>query len=261
MIELSQLNEIQLIAFGLIMLRMIAFVTSAAVFSAPSVPITAKVLFSMVLTMMVYTSVADNKMIARVADQQDNLIMFASLELIVGLCLGFLTRMFFFAVSMAGEMISVALGLGQAQIFNPLMGTQGNAMEQFVVMFATLVFLAINGHHLMIQGLVQSFGTIQVANVNISAIQLRDVVLATQDIFVIAIRMAAPIVISMLVIQIGIGLLSRAVPQINVLSTAASISSLIGIILLIICLPLMSTQMSGALEETTASFFSLVKGI
>ncbi len=261
MIELSKLNEIQLIVFGLIMLRMIAFVVSAAVFSAPSIPVMMKVLFPMVLTMMVYTSVADNKLVARVADQQDNLIMLAALELIVGLCLGFLTRMFFFAVSMAGEMISVALGLGQAQIFNPLMGTQGNAMEQFLVMFATLVFLAINGHHLMIQGLIQSFGTIPVGNVNISAIELRNVVMAVQDIFVIAIRMAAPIVISMLVVQIGIGLLSRAVPQINVLSTAASVSALIGIILLIICLPLMSQQMSGAIEETTASFFSFVKGI
>jgi flagellar biosynthetic protein FliR len=261
MIELSQLNEIQLIAFGLIMLRMIAFISSAAIFSAAAVPITAKVLFSMVLTMMVYTAVADSKLIARVADQQDNLIMLAVLELIVGLCMGFLTRMFFFAVSMAGEMISVALGLGQAQIFNPLMGSQGNAMEQFLVMFATLVFLAINGHHLLIQGLIQSFGTIPVGNVNISAIELRNVVLAAQEMFVIAVRMAAPIVISMLVIQIGIGLLSRAVPQINVLSTAASVSALIGIILLIICLPLMSNQMSGAIEETTASFFSFVKGI
>ncbi len=213
MIELSQLNEIQLIVFGLIMLRMIAFVASAAIFSAASVPIMAKVLFSMVLTMMVYTAVADNTLVARVADQQDNLIMLAVLELVVGLCLGFLTRMFFFAVSMAGEMISVALGLGQAQIFNPLMGSQGNAMEQFLVMFATLVFLAINGHHLMIQGLIQSFGTIPVGNVNINVIELRKIVLAAQEMFVIAVRMAAPIVISMLVIQIGIGLLSRAVPQ------------------------------------------------
>ncbi|MBC7753139.1 MAG: flagellar biosynthetic protein FliR [Moraxellaceae bacterium] len=261
MIELSQLNEIQLIVFGLIMLRMIAFVTSAAVLSSPSVPITAKVLLSMVLTMMVYTAVADNQLVARVSDQQNSLIMLAALELIVGLCLGFLTRMFFFAVSMAGEMISIALGLGQAQIFNPLMGSQGNAMEQFLVMFASLVFLAINGHHLMIQGLIQSFSTIPVANVNISAIELSRVVLGLQDILVIAVRMAAPIVISMLVIQIGIGLLSRAVPQINVLSTAASVSALIGIILLIICLPLMSNQMSGAIEETSASFFSFVKGI
>lgn len=261
MIQLSQLNEIQLIVFGLIMLRMIAFVVSAAVLSSPSVPVTAKVLFSMVLTMMVYTSVADNKLIARVADQQENLIQLAVFELVVGLCLGFLTRFFFFAVSMAGEMISVALGLGQAQIFNPLMGSQGNAMEQFLVMFATLVYLAMNGHHLMIQGLIQSFGTIPVANVNITAIELKNVVMAAQDIFVIAIRMAAPIVISMLVIQVGIGLLSRAVPQINVLSTAASVSALIGIILLIICLPLMSNQMGGAIEETTASFFSFVKGI
>lgn len=261
MIELSQLNEIQLIVFGLIMLRMIAFVFSAAVFSAPSVPVSAKVLFSIVLTMMVYTSVADKKLIAHVSDVQDQIILLSVFELVVGLCLGFLTRLFFFAVSMTGEMISVALGLGQAQIFNPLMGSQGNAMEQFLVMFATLVFFAINGHHIMIQGLIQSFNTIPVSNININVIELKNIVLSAQQIFEIAIRMAAPIVISMLVIQIGIGLLSRAVPQINVLSTASAVSALIGIILLMVCLPLMSNQMSGAIEETSASFFRFVKGI
>lgn len=261
MIALSQMNEIQMIVFGLIMMRMIAFVTSSAVFSSPSVPIMAKVLLSIVLTMMVYSSVATPQLIARVSDMQDQIILLAFFEIAMGLCLGFLTRLFFFAISMAGEMISVAMGLGQAQIFNPLMGSQGNAIEQFLVMFSTLVFFAINGHHLMIQGLIQSFSTIHVSDVNINVIEFRNVVLAAQDIFVIAIKMAAPIVISMLVIQVGIGLLSRAVPQINVLSTAASVSTLIGIILFIICLPLMSSQMSGALEETSSYFFRFVKGI
>lgn len=261
MIALSQLNEIQLIVFGLILLRMIAFVISAAIFSAPSVPLMMKILFPVALTMMMYSGVATNKLVAHVADVQDQIIILSFFELIVGLCMGFLTRLFFFAVSMTGEMLSVSLGLGQAQIFNPLMGTQGNALEQFLVMFSTLLFFAINGHHILIQGLLQSFSSIPIAQVDIQAVEFRNIVLAIQNLFIIAIQIAAPVLISMLVIQIGIGLLSRAVPQINVLSTASSVSALIGIILLIICLPLMSSQMSNAIEETSTQFFRFVKGI
>jgi flagellar biosynthetic protein FliR len=261
MISLSQLNEIQLIVFGLIMLRMTAFVVSAAIFSSPSVPVMAKVLLSLVLTMMVYSSIATNQIVARVSEMQDQIVLLAFFEIFIGLCLGFLTRLFFFSISMAGEMISVSLGLGQAQIFNPLMGTQGNALEQFLVMFSTLVFFALNGHHLIIQGLIQSFSTIHISDVHVNVIEFRNIAMAAQDIFVIAIKLSAPVVISMLVIQVGIGLLSRAVPQINVLSTAASVTAFIGFALLIICLPLMSSQMSGALEETSAHFFRFVKGI
>lgn len=261
MFSISQLNEIQLVIFALIMLRMTAFVFSAAIFSSPSVPVSAKVLFSVVLTMMMYNAVATNKVIAHVSELQDQIILLSVFELVTGLCLGFLTRLFFFTISMAGEMISIALGLGQAQIFNPLMGSQGNALEQFLVMFATLVFFAINGHHLLIQGLLQSFSTISISAINMNTVEFKNIVMSAQQIFVIAIQMSAPIVVSMLIIQIGIGLLSRAVPQINVLSTASSVTALIGIILLIVCLPLMSTQMSNAVEETSAQFFRFVKGI
>lgn len=261
MFAVSQLNEIQLIVFGLIMMRMIAFVFSAAIFSSPSFPVNAKILFSIVLTMMVYTPVADNKLIAHVSELQHQIILLSFFEIVTGLCMGFLTRLFFFAISMAGEMMSIALGLGQAQIFNPLMGSQGNALEQFLVMFATLVFFAINGHHIIIQGLIQSFSTISIAGINFNIVEFKNIVLSGQEIFVIAIQMSAPIVISMLIVQVGIGLLSRAVPHINVLSTASSVSALVGIILLFICLPLMSTQMSGAVEETSVQFFRFVKGM
>lgn len=261
MMALSQLNEIQMIVFGLIMLRMIAFIFSSAIFGSPTIPVIAKILFSLILTMMMYSSVATNIVIARVSEMQNQIILLAFFEIFIGLCLGFLTQFFFFAISMAGEMISISLGLGQAQIFNPLMGNHGNALEQFLVMFASLVFFAINGHHLVIQGLIQSFSTITLSNVSINAIEFRNVALAAQDIFMIAVKLSSPIVISMLVVQMGIGLLSRAVPQINVLSTAASVSALLGIILLFICLPLMSIQMNGALEQTSSYFFRFVKGI
>ncbi len=261
MIEMSQLNEVQLITFGLILLRMIAFVFSAAVLSLPSIPVLAKVLLPVVLTMMAYSTVAQNSVLARVADLQHQLVVLAFLEIVMGLCLGFLTRLFFFAVSMVGEMTAVSLGIGQAQIFNPLMGSQGNALEQFLMMFATLVFFTIGGHHMMIHGLLESYTSVPLAQVSFNTLTLRDVAYGAQGLFVIAMQLAAPIVISMIIVQFAVGLLSRAVPQINVISTVSAASALIGIVLLMICLPLMSSQMGVAIMETSASFFKFVKGI
>jgi flagellar biosynthesis protein FliR len=260
-INLSQLNEIQLLAFGLIMLRMMGFIFSASIFSAPSVPIPARILLSVVLTMMVFSSVSTNATLARLADNQNQILILSFLEVTIGLTLGFLTRLFFFAISMAGELISIALGLGQAQIFNPLMGSSGNAMEQFFAMFATLIFFALNGHHIMVQGLIQSFSIVELANIQFNAIAFKSIVHYVQEIFIVAIQLSAPIVISMLVIQVGVGLLSRAVPQINVLQTSSSVTALIGLILLMICLPLMSQQMDPILHETSTQFFKFLKGI
>ncbi len=261
MFNITQLNEVQLLVFGLALLRMTAFIFSASIFSAQSVPIVARILISLILTMMVFPSLNNNKTLLQVSEMQDQIIFLSTLEVVIGLCLGFLTRFFFFTVSMAGELISVALGLGQAQIFNPLLGSPGNAMEQFISMFATLIFFAINGHHIMLEGLIKSFSILHLASVQFNVIELKNIVLAAQDLFIIAIRLSAPILISMLVVQIGIGILSRAVPQINVLSTAASISTLVGIVLLIICLPLMTGELSSIVETTSHQLFRFMKGI
>lgn len=261
MFSLSQLNQMQIIVFGLIMVRMIAFVFSAAILSSPIVPVASKILLSLVLTMMVYNGVATKEIIVRVSEAESQIILLAFLEIFIGLCLGFLTRLFFFAVSMAGEMISVSLGLGQAQMFNPMMGHSGNALEQFLVMFATLVFFVLGGHHFLIEGLVSSFSHISLGFFSMNKNEFRDIVLTMQQVFVVAIKLSAPIVVSLLVIQISVGLLSKAVPQINVLSTTAAITALVGFILLIVCLPLMTSQMGVMLEEATFTFFKFMKGI
>lgn len=261
MINLTRLNEIQVIVFALIMLRMIAFVFSSAILSSSSIPVIARILFSLILTMIVYGTVAQNTTIARVAQSEEQIILLAFYELIIGLSLGFLTRLFFFSVSMAGDLMSISLGLGQAQIFNPMSEHHGSALEQFLLMFSTIVFLLLNGHHLALQGLVQSFHVIPLADVHFNAQQYKNIVLIMQELLSIALRLSAPVVVSMLVVQISVGLLSRAVPHINVLSTASSVSALLGILLIMICLPLMASQMNGVLELTNLSFFNFIKGM
>ena len=131
MFNISELNETQILMFGLILLRMTAFIVSAAIFSAQSVPVSLKVLFSVVLTLTVFKSVATSEALVRLHDLENSLLVLSAREIAIGLCIGFVTRLFFFGLSMAGEIVSISLGLGQAQMFNPMMGSMGNAMEQF----------------------------------------------------------------------------------------------------------------------------------
>lgn len=259
MINFSQLNEIQILMFGLILLRMTAFVVSSAIFSSPAVNVLVKILFSVVLTLCVYNAVATNEVVARVSAHQDLLVMMCIRELFLGLVLGFFTRIFFFALSMGGEIVSISMGLSQGQIFNPMMGSMGNAIEQFYVAIGTLIFLTLNGHHMLLQGIVKSFQVSGVGQIDFNIASFSEIVMKAQDFFILGIRIAAPILVSMIIVQVGIALLSRAVPQINVMVTSASIATLLGFLILFISLPLLVMQMGGLLDLTTAEFFKFIK--
>ncbi len=259
MINFSELNEIQILMFGLVLLRMIAFIVSSAIFSSASISVALKILFSVVLTITVFKSVATSEALVRLHDLENDLLMLAAREVAIGLCLGFVTRLFFFGLSMAGELVSISLGLGQAQMFNPMMGSMGNAMEQFYVIMGSLIYLSLNGHHLLLQGIVQSFQTTPVALLQFHFESFAEMSLKAQSFFVVGIKIAAPILISMIIIQVGIALVSRAVPQINVLVTSASITSLVGFLVIFVSLPLLVMQMTGLMDLTHIEFFKFLK--
>jgi flagellar biosynthetic protein FliR len=261
MFNISQLNDIQILMFGLILLRMSAFVVSAAVFSSPSISVHLKVLFSVVLTLAVFKIVATDAALIRLHELEDNLLLLAARELMIGIALGFVTRLFFFALSMAGELVSVSLGLGQAQIFNPMAGSMGNAMEQFYVIIGTLIYLSLNGHHMMLHGIVQSFSVSEVASMHFNYESFAEMTLKAQGFFTMGIKIAAPVIISMILVQVGIALLSRAVPQINVMVTSASITTLLGFTIIFISLPLLAMQMTGLMDLTQLEFFKFLKTI
>ena len=261
MINFSQLNEIQILLFALILLRMSSFVVSAAIFSSAQISHPLKVLIAVVFTLVVFSPLSSNEVFARIKDHESDLLTLAGREVLIGICLGFVTRFFFFAVGMAGEIVSISMGLGQAQMFNPMMGSMGNAMEQFYVVIATLVFFTFNGHHVMLQGLVESFQSAPVAQMTFSVATLGEMVFKMQEYLIIGIKFAAPILISMTIVQFGIALLSRVVPQINVLVTSASLTVVLGFIIMFVSLPLLVMQMTSMMNVSMDDFFKFLKAI
>lgn len=254
---LYQFPEGQIIAFALVFLRLIAFVIAWPVFGAAVVPVPLKVLLGLVFSMIVFPTISfQNVDMIAITDQ---IIFMAIRELLIGLFLGFLMRMFFFAVSVAGEIISVTMGLASAQLFNPAMGTSSNVVEQFQVLLATLFFLAMNGHHLFIAGIAQSFELVPIAVVGIKTAGFMEIAEMGQQILLLGLKMSAPILVSIFIVNVAMGILGKAVPQINVLVTSMPVTIMLGFGVLMITTPLFINEMSGLVDIMATNFIKAMK--
>ncbi|PIS10056.1 MAG: flagellar biosynthetic protein FliR [Bdellovibrio sp. CG10_big_fil_rev_8_21_14_0_10_47_8] len=257
MAGLYQFPEGQIIAFALVFLRIMAFVVAWPVFGTSNFPVHVKVLLALVLAMIQFpVTTFENTQLIQINDQ----IIFMSVrELCLGLALGFLMRMYFFAVSIAGEIMSVTMGLGAAQLYNPAMGSQSNVLEQFEVMLATLFFLVMNGHHLFLGGLAESFHLVPVAAIGLKTEAFASITPMIQSIFLIGLKISAPVLVSIFLAQIAMGIIGRAVPQINVLVTSFPVTVLLGLAVLIVTTPLFVGEMDGLTNVMAARFFQFMK--
>lgn len=252
-------TELNVILFGLIWLRMISFVFSSAILGSPSINVPVKVLFSIILAFIVFPFA---KPVSTDSESLGNfLIILAGREVLIGLLLGLLTRFFFFGLSMAGELISLSLGLGSAQVYNPFIGQSGQVVEQFFSLTGTVVFLALNGHHLFISALIQSFEVIPFANMSLQVGGLAEVSQKFQEIFVIMIKIASPIIATIFLVNLAMAIMGRAVPQLNVLVTSFPVTILVGLTVLIVAMPLMTMEMNYLMEATSEQLFKLMRSL
>jgi flagellar biosynthesis protein FliR len=257
MTEVYNFSQTEMLLFSLVLIRMSAFVVSWPVFGVETVTPQIKVLFATVLTMVVFPT--PHWQGFQTQGVEANLVLLVLREAFIGLSMGYLARFFFFAFRIAGEMVSQAMGLSAASMFNPSMGGQTSSVEQFYTAFATLFYLAVNGHHYLITGLVRSFQWAPAAVLSLNVSQFTGVIQMSQEIIELGLRFSAPVVISILVINLVLGVIGKTVPQLNVLVTSFPINILIGLFLLIITMPMLLDQMSDFLALSTTRVFQLVR--
>jgi len=256
---LQHFPEGQIIAFALVFLRIIAFVVAWPVFGTQLLPVPVKVLLALVLSVVLFPVVKmQNLDLIKISDE---LILISFREILIGLFLGFLLKFFFFAVSIAGELMGISSGLASAQLFNPAVGSQTNVMEQGHLILATLFLLATNGHHLFIQGLAQSFETVPISAVGINYGSFSSLALVIRDAFTIGVKMASPVIVAIFLTNLTMGLLGRAVPQLNVMMTSFQVTIVVSVAVFFITIPLLIGEMDGLVQLMAEKFFAAMKVI
>jgi flagellar biosynthetic protein FliR len=257
MTDVYNFSQTEILFFSLVLMRMTAFVVSWPVFGVETVSSQIKVLFATLLTFVVFPTLHWSA--AQVQAVQGDFVLLVAREVFVGLSLGYLARLFFYTFRISGEMVSQAMGLSAASMFNPSMGGQTSSVEQFYISLATLFYLAVNGHHYLIRGLVDSFAWVPSAQMTLNVSQFTGVGQMTQQITELGLRFSAPVVISILAVNLVLGVVGKTVPQLNVLVTSFPINIMAGLGLLIVTLPMLLDQMPDFLVESTNQVFQFVK--
>ncbi|MCG8072366.1 MAG: flagellar biosynthetic protein FliR [Candidatus Thiodiazotropha taylori] len=216
------------------MVRISAMLLAAPLFSSRQVPAR----FRLVLMMMIAFLVAPTLPEMPPADVLSHSGMIIMLQqLLIGIMMGFILQMVFGALVFGGQVIAYSMGLGFASMVDPANGVQVPVVSQFYLILATLLFLVFNGHLHAIELVADSFVTMPVAMDGISRNGLLDLVAWGSRLFAGGMIIALPIVGAMLMVNMGMGVVMRAAPQLNIFSVGFPITMLLGFALIWVSLP------------------------
>ncbi len=255
--EVFNWSEPHFIAFILLLIRMSAFFVVWPVFYVSSVPVQVKVLLSVAVSVILFPVIDKSGYVAQASDTL--IIWYVAKEVFVGVTIGYLARLFFYIFNIAGDLISISMGLSGVQILNPNFGGRSSAIEQFLIIIATLFFIAIDGHHLLIMGIADSFRLVPVFQNSVGIGGFEMSTLLFKEVTEMGVKMCAPALVSILFMNLALAIIGKAVPQFNVLITSLPVNILFGFLVLFISMPILLWQMDAFLELSVSRLFQFVR--
>ena len=121
------------------------------------------------------------------------------------------------SVRLGGQFLGFQMGLNMASVMDPQTGGQSSVMSQFLYLFTVLVFFSVNGHHIFISALASSFRLVPPCTFRFNASLMTAIVTVSGEMFVIALKLAAPIMVALFLSHLCLGIVARTVPQVNIL--------------------------------------------
>lgn len=186
----------------------------------------------------------------------DKLFVLVASELVIGLLFGTVARIFMTALDTAGMVVSSQSGLANAQVFNPTLATQGSVIGAFLSMTGVLMLLQVDLHHLLITGIVESYQMFPVGEVPNTGSMAELMSKSISASFMIGIKITTPFIVLTFLIYVGMGVLSRLMPQVQVFMVAMPLQIMLSLVLLIFTLAAMMSTWLKLFEEAMVFFLS-----
>ena len=230
----------------LIFVRVSAFFVTIPLFSYKTIPSQLKIVLAFVLSWMMYYTFS----IEAFTINGDYLLLVLK-EAVVGLVLGLVVYIVFSVVQIAGGFIDFQMGFAMANIVDPQTGAQSPLMGQFFNFLLLLVFLAINGHHLVLDGIFYSYQFMPIDQFFPKfgdAESIEYIMKLFGAVFAIAFQMSAPIVATLFLVTLALGITGKTVPQLNIFVVGFPIKIAVGFILLITMMGVMVEVMEKVIE-------------
>jgi len=243
MVNLLPLLQDYIPLFGVILIRVAGIVVAIPAFSSRSVPLHVRIGLLIGFTVILFPIVSDQMRPLSLSWPQVVPLLFT--EFMVGMVLGFAISFVMNAFIIAGELIGIQMGINLISALDPVAGGQVPILGQFMGLLGMLIFLAIDGHHMMFEALVASFQLVPPMHVHFSGFLVESVLKLGLGMFVLALKVGAPVMIAVFIVTLGMGILGRTIPQLNVMLNNVPITIGVGLLVLGLSLPLF-----GSLAES-----------
>lgn len=237
--------EVNIQYFLLILVRIASFIWISPGFSFRGMPQIAKVVLSASLSVIVYGVLP-----MPVDSFTVGMYLLALLkEILVGIAIGYITQLFFSGIEMAGNFVDFQVGFSMSVAYDPILGIHTSYYGQVYYWIAMIIFFLADVHHQVIRTLVRSFEFVPVTQFELPYLGTEGIVRIFGYVFEIALNLAFPLIVVALLAEVVLALLSRTVPQINVLILGMPLKILLSIIFLFFFLPVLFENIGGIFPE------------
>jgi|EndMetStandDraft_4_1072995.scaffolds.fasta_scaffold15935_3 flagellar biosynthetic protein FliR len=245
-----------LIRFALLVVRPGMLVVAAPMFGASYVPgpvrIGLGVLLGVILAPLVQQPLVTEPV---------GIFVIVASEVVIGIALGMGVRLLVGAAELAGHLVGFQMGLSYAALVDPQSGVRNNMLAALYANLAMVIFLAIDGHHTLVRTLAQSYETVPIGGMHASGPFGPLVVQMLGLVFVTGVRLAAPVVTVLLIVELALGLISRAAPSLNLMVVGAPIRLLAGLAALGIGIQVTSPVITGIARSAVDASLRLLHAL
>ena len=236
----------------LVLSRITGLFLSAPFFSRAAGPARIKAIFAIVLTLVIFPLVPPwpREGVGSIAE----MIGAGVTEVVVGAVIGMMVHWVLVAAQVAGAVIGFQMGLSMAKVMDPTSGLQEGVISNMLYLLGLMLFLIIDGHHLLLEGIARSFVSLPIGSgLPPAETMLQSGSAAVTRLFSLALLISAPVIAATKMLYLGMGLMNKASPQIQVFFLSMPIAQMIGFIIL----GLTMAVYAQVLMEEMNSFFSL----
>ncbi|KPK76559.1 MAG: hypothetical protein AMJ79_06245 [Phycisphaerae bacterium SM23_30] len=230
MLEAIKLLFDQAPAFALVLFRVGGLLILAPLMGSASIPAKVKILTAVVLSGAIFPQVS---MIGAVPNNLFGLVAAVGNEILIGISMGFALSLMFTGVRVGAELVSQQMGWSLAHLIDPNSEASTTVLSQFYVLLATLIYVLMNGHLILIQSLVQTFETVPLMASGIAAGALELFVATITAAFGLGIRIAGPALAAIFLATLALGFISRTMPQLNILAAGFPVRITLALTILI----------------------------
>lgn len=244
-------------AFLLIITRVSAFFLTIPVFSNKNLPVIHKIGLSLFLSWIMFYAINPDPI-----SINSSFLLLIIKEAMVGLSIGFVAAIVFYAIQVAGGFIDLQMGFAIANVFDPQTGIQTPLMGRYLYTFALLFLLSTDAHHMLLDGIFYSYKFLPldsaIANFGNGGMT-RFVISVFSGMFLVALQMAIPIVGTLFLADLALGIVARTVPQMNIFVIGLPVKILIALVLFLVIMPAFFVSVQLLVDQMRDSMLNLMK--